>query len=81
MSRKVLGIDIRNESVSAVLVKTSIRENRIDTHAYIPISDPEDDPDHIKTALEALTGQIDPDISPYLILRMIRITSKRPWKH
>jgi type II secretory pathway component PulL len=60
MSRKVLGIDIRNESVSAVLVKTSLRESRIDTHAYIPISDSEDDPDHIKTALEALTGQIDP---------------------
>ena len=60
MSRKVLGIDIRNESVAAVLVKTSLRENRIDTHAYIPISDSEDDPDHIKTALEALTGQIDP---------------------
>jgi type II secretory pathway component PulL len=60
MSRKVLGIDIRNESVSAVLVKTSLRESRINTHAYIPISDSEDDPDHIKTALEALTGQIDP---------------------
>jgi type II secretory pathway component PulL len=60
MSRKVLGIDIRNESVSAVLVKTSLRESRIDTHAYIPIPDAEDDPDQIKTALEALAGQIDP---------------------
>jgi len=60
MSRNVLGIDIRNESVSAVLVKTSLRESRIDTHAYIPISDSGDGPDHLKTALEALTGQIDP---------------------
>ena len=60
MSRKVLGIDIRNESVSAVLVKTSLRESRIDTHAYIPMPDSADDPDHIKTALEALAGQIDP---------------------
>ena len=60
MSRKVLGIDIRNKSVAAVLVKTSLRESRIDTHAYIPISDFEDDPDHIKTALETLAGQIDP---------------------
>jgi len=31
MSRKVLGIDIRKESVSAVLVKTSLRENRMKT--------------------------------------------------
>jgi hypothetical protein len=60
MSRKVLGIDIRRESVSAVLVKTSLRESRIDTHAYIPMSDSEEDPDKIKTALETLTGQIDP---------------------
>ena len=60
MSRKVLGIDIRKESVSAVLVKTSLRESRIDTHAYIPIPDSEEDPDSIKTALEALTTEIDP---------------------
>ena len=60
MSRKVLSIDIRNESVTAVLVKTSLRESRIDTHAYIPISDSDNDPDRLKTALEALVGQIDP---------------------
>ena len=60
MSRKVLGIDIRKESVSAVLVKTSLRENRIDSHAFIPISDSEQDPDNIKAALEALASQIDP---------------------
>ncbi len=60
MSRKVLGIDIRKESVSAVLVKTSLRENRIYTHAFIPMPDSEEDPDNIKTALEALAGQIDP---------------------
>jgi Tfp pilus assembly PilM family ATPase len=60
MSRKVLGIDIRKESVSAVLVKTSLRESRIDSHAYIPISDSEEDSDSIKTALEALTSEMDP---------------------
>ena len=37
MSRKVLGIDIRKESISAVLVRTSLRENRIDAHAHIPL--------------------------------------------
>jgi len=60
MSRKVLGIDIRNESLSAVRVKTSLRENRIDTHAHIPITDSEEDPDNIKTALGTLIDQIDP---------------------
>jgi len=60
MSRKVLGIDIRKEALSAVLVKTSLRESRVDTHAYIPIADSEEEPDNIKTALEILTGQIDP---------------------
>jgi len=60
MSRKVLGINIRKESVSAALVKTSLRESRIDAHAYIPIPDSEEDPDSIKTALEALTTEIDP---------------------
>ncbi len=60
MSRKVLGINIGKESVSAVLVKTSLRESRIDTHAYIPIPDSEEGPDNIQPALEALTSQIDP---------------------
>ena len=60
MSRKVLGIDIRRESISAVLVKTSLRESRVDTHANIPIPDSGEDSEGVKTALEALTGHIDP---------------------
>lgn len=59
MSRKVLGIDIRKLSVSAVLVKTSLRENRIDGYAYIPIHESEENENGIKTALEALTREID----------------------
>jgi len=60
MSRKVLGIDIRKEAVCAVLVKSSLRESRVDSHAYIPLSDSEDDSDKIRTALETLAGDIDP---------------------
>ena len=60
MSRKVLGIDIRKESVSAVLVKTSLRENRIDAHAHIPLPDAADDHDNFKTALHALSNEINP---------------------
>jgi type II secretory pathway component PulL len=61
MSRKVLGIDIRKESVSAVLVKTSLRESRIDAHAHVPISDSAENENPFKTALEALCSKIDTD--------------------
>jgi general secretion pathway protein L len=60
MSRKVLGIDIKKDSVSAVLVKTSLRENRIDAHAYIPLPDPAEDENNFKTTLQALWHEIDP---------------------
>jgi general secretion pathway protein L len=60
MSRKVLGIDIRKESVSAVLVKTSLRENRIDAHAHIPFPEAAEDDNNFKTALNMLCNEIDP---------------------
>jgi len=61
MSRKVLGIDIRKESVSAVMVKTSLRESRIDAHAHVSISDSSEDENAFKSALEALRNEIDTD--------------------
>ena len=60
MSRKVLGIDIRKDSVSAVLVKTSLRENRIDAHAHIPLPEAAEDDNNFKTALNMLCNEIDP---------------------
>ena len=60
MSRKVLGIDIRKESVSAVLIKTGMRENRIDAHAHVPLADPAEDENHFKTALNTICDEIDP---------------------
>ena len=59
MSRKVIGIDIRKESVSAVLVKTSLRESRINAHAYVPISDSAENENSFKIALETLCKEID----------------------
>ena len=50
MSRKVLGIDIRKGSVSAVLIKTGLRENRIDAHAFIPLAETAEDENHITDA-------------------------------
>ena len=61
MSRKVLGIDIRKESVSAVVVKTSLRESQIDAHAHVPISDSTEDENPFKTALDTLCREIDTD--------------------
>ncbi len=61
MSRKVLGIDIRKESVSAVLVKTSLRESRIDAHAHVAISDSTEDKNPFKTALDTLRSELDTD--------------------
>jgi len=60
MSRKVLGIDIRRESVSAVLVKTSLRENLIDAHAHIPLPEAEEGENSFKAALNMLRNEIDP---------------------
>ena len=59
MSRKVLGIDIRKESVSAVLVRTGLRESRIDAHAHVPISDSGDNENPFKIALEGICTKID----------------------
>ena len=59
MSRKVLGIDIRKESVSAVLVKTSLRESRVAAHAHVTLSDSVEDENPFKTALETLRAEID----------------------
>jgi Tfp pilus assembly PilM family ATPase len=60
MSRKVLGIDIQKDSICAVLVRTSLRENMIDAHAYIPLPDSTEDGNNFKTALHALWNEIDP---------------------
>ena len=56
MSRKVLGIDIRNTSVAAVLVESGLRENRISAHAHRPVSGAED----FQGALQRLAEEIDP---------------------
>lgn len=39
MSRQILGLDIRQDSVSAVRIKSGIKGNWIESHVHIPISD------------------------------------------
>ena len=60
MSRNVLGLDLRPDSISAVLVKGSLREIRIAACVTIPV--PESAPDASsawRTALETLPGRMD----------------------
>jgi type II secretion system protein L len=60
MSRSILGIEIRNHSIIAVLVKSSVRDIRIDDYAKIPIpAATEETQNGLPVALEALTQTID----------------------
>jgi len=58
MSRKVLGLDIRADSLSAVLVKGSLRESRIAASLTVPI-DAGDDSGGLPAALEAVAAAMD----------------------
>jgi type II secretory pathway component PulL len=57
MSRKVLGLDIRQESVSAVLVKNSMKGNWIEGHVCVPIT--EQRPEQIPSEAEAEETEAD----------------------
>ena len=59
MSRKILGIDIRNHSISAVLLISSLREYRVDGYIHLPFDDPEDPENGLAAALETLAQKID----------------------
>ena len=58
MSRKILGLDISDSAVSAVLVRGGIKGNRIEDHRYIPLSmDP--DNESLSLALETIAAEMD----------------------
>jgi len=59
MSKKIFGLDIRYDSVSAVLVKNNIKENFIEAHEYVPISDQNDIAGCIDSLLKSLAKQTD----------------------
>lgn len=59
MSRKVLGIDIRNYSLSAVLLSSSLREHRVDDYIHLPFSAPDDSERGLYSALATLTEKMD----------------------
>ena len=59
MSRNILGLDIRDDSISAVLVKSGIKTNSIEAHEYIPVSDQKDIAGCIDSLLKSLCKQTD----------------------
>lgn len=67
MSRKVLGIDIRNQSLTAVLLSSSLREYHVDDYIHLPFSGPDDLERSLSAALETLTERMDLTGSDYVV--------------
>ena len=67
MSRKVLGIDIRNETVTAVLLHSSLREHRVEDFIHLPFSGPEDPERSLSSALQTLTEKMDLTGSDFVV--------------
>jgi general secretion pathway protein L len=59
MSRKILGLDIRHDAVSAVLIESSIKGTVIEAQAHVPISDRKKDGNNWIVSLETIVQQMD----------------------
>ncbi len=67
MSRKVLGIDIRNYSLSAALLSSSLREHRVDDFIHLPFSGPDDPERSLSAALATLAEKMDLTGSDFVV--------------
>lgn len=67
MSRKVLGIDIRNHSLTAVLLSSSLREYRVDDYMHLPFSESDNLETDLSAALESLTESMEVSGSDYVV--------------
>jgi type II secretory pathway component PulL len=59
MTRKILGLDIRHDAVSAVLVKNSIKENVIESYESVPIPDQQDFESGMAASLETIIEKMN----------------------
>ncbi|MEJ2099499.1 MAG: type II secretion system protein GspL [Desulfobacterales bacterium] len=59
MSRKILAIDIRDYSLSAVLLSSSLREHRVDDVIHLPFAGPDDAERSLSSALQTLIEKLD----------------------
>ncbi len=59
MSRKILGLDIRHDAVSAVLIESSIKGTVIKAQAHVPISNRKEDGNSWVVSLETIVQKMD----------------------
>jgi general secretion pathway protein L len=59
MSRKILGLDIRPDAVSAVLIDSSIKGTVIEAHEYVPFSGRKEDRNGLSASLETIEQKMD----------------------
>jgi general secretion pathway protein L len=59
MTRKILGLDIRHDAVSAVLLKSGIKGTDIEAHVHVPISNRIYMESVLAASLETIVGKID----------------------
>ena len=59
MSRRILGLDIQHNAISAVLVKSSIKGSRVEAYQRVSISDQGDTEDPFIQSLEKIAETID----------------------
>ena len=59
MSRKILGLDIRHDAVSAVLIESGIKGTVIEDQAYVPISSRKEDGNDWVNSVETLVQKMD----------------------
>ena len=58
MARKVFGLDIREDAISAVLVKTGFKGSEIESQIHVPLQEPGNG---IAPALKTIVGELDID--------------------
>jgi type II secretory pathway component PulL len=59
MSRKILGLDIRPDAVSAVLINSSIKGTVIEAHGHVPLSGRNKDENGLSASLEIIAQKMD----------------------
>ena len=59
MSGKILGLDIRSDAVSAVLLTGTNKGTAIEAYAYVPISESTDFESDLAEALKTVVEKID----------------------
>lgn len=61
MSRKILGLDVRHDSVTAVLIASSLRETQIEGCLRVPVPDTGDRAIDLRSAMEAVRSGMNTD--------------------